>query len=187
MQKTEHLKNCFASTKTLILLLLAYFYIIPSKAQSIALSDNGNTIEIESQQTQSEIKPGWKIVNIQLKSTLKRYLWGNTAKIYTDQQQPRFVVNTDSLTLSEMALIKLKSKREYRSIPKPNIYDNNCIYVDFNTFHIEPYGEESFIIQPLRALDSGEYIFTWISLPPVGEYHDWIVWPFSVKTPNKTH
>ena len=179
-----HNLNCLRFT----FLLLFSLYGTLAKQQSVALLDNETPIEIEARQTQTEVKPGWKIVDIQLKSTLKRYLWGNTAKVYTDQQQPKFIVNTiDSITLSEMVLIKLKTKREYRSIPKPNIYDNNCIYVDFNTFHIEPYKDESFLIQPSRALEPGEYIFTWISLPPIGEYRDWMVWPFSVKKTDSTN
>lgn len=151
------------------------------QAQSVSLYSDGKAYPIEPQQTQTEVKPGWKIVDIQLKSTLQRYLWGARAKDLTDDTRPQFIVDTDTLLLSDMVLIKLKSKKEYRKIPKAEIHDNKCILVDLNTFRIEVYGEEAFLLQPLNALESGEYIFTWTTKETVGELNDWVVWPFSVK------
>lgn len=152
-----------------------------ARAQKVTLLDGGITFPIEAQQTQTEIKPGWRIVDIQLKSTLLRYLWGARAKQLAESSMPQFIVDTDTLLLSDMVLLKLKAKKEYRKIHKPQIHDNECIHVDLSTFRIEAYGEKSFLIQPLQALEPGEYIFTWKTIEPVGELADWIVWPFSVK------
>lgn len=152
-----------------------------AKAQSVSILADGKQFPIEAQQTQTEMRAGWKIVDIQLKSKAQRYLWGTRAKQLADTPKPTFIVDTDSLVLSDMVLIKLNKRREYRKIPKAQIHDNKCIFVDLNTFIIEPYGEESFSIKPLQELEKGEYIFTWTSIKPIGELSDWMVWPFSVE------
>lgn len=169
--------------KTLAILLFAMASKVAG-AQEITMLGDGVSFPIEAQQTQTEVKPGWKIVDIQLKSKLKRYLWGSKAKQLAENSSPKFIVDTDSLLLSDLVLIRLKGKKEYRSIPKPQVHKNKCIYVDFNSFHIEPYGSDLFLIQPIQPLQPGEYIFTWKTLSTVGEMEDWLVWPFSV---GKTH
>ena len=165
--------------KTLAVLFLSAAGITAG-AQEITLMGDGVSFPIEVQQTQTEVKPGWKIVDIQLTSKFKRYLWGTKAKQLAENSSPKFIVDTDSLLLSDLVLIKLKGKKEYRSIPKLQVHQNKCIHVDLNTFHIEPYGNDLFLIQPIQPLQPGEYIFTWKSLSPVGKMEDWLVWPFSV-------
>lgn len=153
----------------------------PMRAQQVSIVADGIVFPIEQQQTQTEIKPGWKIVDIQLKSTRQRYLWGNTAKQYIRDTRPQFIIDTDTLLLSDMVVMKLKTKKEYRKIPKAKIQDNDCIYVDFNTFIIEPHEEESFLIRPTQPLEPGEYLITWTTLSPIGQLEDWLVWPFCIK------
>lgn len=150
-------------------------------AQSVSLLSDGNIFPIKEQQTQTEVKPGWKIVDLQLKSKMVRYLWGTKAKQFTNSSRPRFIVDSDTLLLSDMVLIKLDTKKEYRKIPKPEIHENKCIVLDLSTFNIESYGEESFIIQPIQELEKGEYVFTWKTRKTIGELADWTVWPFSVQ------
>ncbi len=170
-------------TKTLCLNLMAMLYVATqsAQAQSVDYISSGEVFRIEAQTTQSERKAGWRIVDIQLKSTVVRYLWGRHSKQLVDNDRPQFVVDTDTLLLSDMVLIPLKTKREYRRETKPEIKDNECIYVDFSNFDIQPYGDDDFIIRPLRPLPAGEYIFTWTTLPSVGELQDWMVWPFSIE------
>ncbi|MBQ2073432.1 MAG: hypothetical protein IKM92_04965 [Bacteroidaceae bacterium] len=167
--------------KTIILGLAAILTATISHAQTIYLDAEPAPVQIESQLTQSELKPGWKIVDIQLKSKINRYLWGAKSRQYCDTPRPSFIVNTDSLLLSDLVLIRLKARREYRSIPKPNVHDNKCIFVDLNNFRIEASGEEAFRITPITDLQPGEYIFTWMTARPIGELGDWTVFPFSVK------
>lgn len=152
-----------------------------ANAQSVTIMEDGHSFVIEPQQTQSELKPGWKIIDLQLKSTVRRYLWGATAKQMSNSPQPKFIVDTDTLLLSNMVLIKLKGKKEYRRISKPQIHDNKCTFVDLSTFSIDAYGDDLFLISPVQPLKPGEYIFTWTTLSPIGELADWLVWPFSVK------
>ncbi len=154
-------------------------------AQRINLLDGQEVYPIQSQQTQTEIKPGWKIVDLQLKNKLSKYLWGTRSKQLIDTPTPQFIIDTDSLVLSNLVLIKLKTKKEYRSIPKSKLQDNDCIYVDLKTFSISPYRKDHFLIQPLTPLSPGEYIFTFTTLSPIGEFSDWIVWPFSISAQSK--
>lgn len=166
---------------TVLACILLAMHATDTPAQSVSLYSDGKSYPIATQQTQTEVKPGWKIVDIQLKSTLRRYLWGAHAKDLADNTRPQFIVDTDTLLLSDMVLIKLKTRKEYRRIPEAELHNNKCLYVDFNNFSIEAYGEEAFLIQPLKALESGEYIFAWTSKERAGELEDWFVWPFSVK------
>lgn len=174
-------------TKSICLRFAVSFLLMHStccgkaEAQVIALMEDGHSFEIEMEQTQTEVKAGWKIIDINLKSKWKRYIWGSCARQYTTSTQPQFVVNTDTLQLSNLALIRMKTKKEYRSIPKPDILQNRHTMVDLNTFSIEPYGEEAFLIQPLQPLAPGEYIFTWTTAPTIGDLQDWLVWPFSIR------
>ena len=167
--------------KTIIISLAAAFATTVTYAQTIYLDTQPTPVQIESQLTQSELKPGWKIVDIQLKSKINRYLWGAKSRLYCDTPRPSFIVDTDSMLLSDLVLIRLKTRREYRSIPKPNVHDNKCIFVDLNNFRIEASGDEAFRITPLNDLQPGEYIFTWITARPIGELGDWTVFPFTVK------
>lgn len=150
-------------------------------AQSVDIFTDGKLFRIDEQTTQSELKAGWRIADIQMKSTIQRYLWGTRAKQLVDNNPPQFVVNTDTLLLSDMVLIKLKKKKEYRKVPRPEVKNNQCLFVDFNSFDIQPYGDECFIVRPLKVLEPGEYIFTWTTGAKVGELEDWKVWPFSVE------
>lgn len=169
-------------TKKISLYTIALMMYPPNiSAQSISMVSDGDIFPIQQQQTQTEVKPGWKIVDMQLKSKMVRYLWGTKAKQFTDNVRPQFIVDSDTLLLSDMVLIKLDIKKEYRKIPKPEIQQNKYISLDFSTFSVEAYGEESFLIQPIQELEKGEYIFTWKTRQPIGELADWVVWPFSIQ------
>ncbi len=172
----KRIKSFYISLATLILTNTQGL-----QAQTVDFMTDGKLFRIDEQTTQSELKAGWRIVDIQMKSTIQRYLWGTRSKQLVDNNRPQFVVDTDTLLLSDMALIKLKKKREYRKIPQPEVKENSCIYVDFNSFDIQPYGDDCFLIRPVKPLEAGEYIFTWATGPRIGELQDWKVWPFSVE------
>lgn len=149
-------------------------------SQKIDIEVEKNMVNIPVQQTQTEIKPGWKIVDVQLKSKVIRYLWGAKATQLAEKK-PTFRVNPgDSLLLADLVMIKLKEKAEYRRIPKPQIHDNECIFVSIRDFIIKPFDEDSYLITPINPLEPGEYILTWFTQKTVGEFEDWMVWPFSV-------
>lgn len=160
---------------------MALAHVQGLQAQTVDILSEAGIFRINDQTTQSERKAGWRIADIQMKSTVHRYLWGTRAKQLADDNRPQFIVDTDTLLLSDMALIRLKRKKEYRRIPEPEVKDNQYISVDLNSFDIRPYGDECFLIRPLRALAPGEYIFTWTTGPRIGDLADWKVWPFSVE------
>lgn len=172
----ERIKSLF-----LPLVLLTAAQGLDLKAQTVDMLADGKLFRIGRQTTQCERKAGWNIAGIQTKSTLQRYLWGARSKQLTDSRLPQFVVDTDTLLLSDMVMIKLTRKREYRKVPAAEVKENPCVYVDLNNFDIQPYGEEGFLIRPLKDLAPGEYIFTWTTGAKIGELEDWSVWPFSVE------
>ena len=75
------------------------------KAQKVEISVSGNWAEIPVQQTQSELKPGWKIVDYQMKSRLTRYLSGGHASHDSFICQP-----LQSLQAGEYILVNLQGK-----------------------------------------------------------------------------
>ena len=62
---------------------------LESRAQSISFMDsNGTLIGIESQTTQTQVKPGWKIVDVQLK---KKREYRQMRKPYLHENELTFV------------------------------------------------------------------------------------------------
>lgn len=168
-------------TKVVTACLLFWCCCTMGRAQSIALVEDGKAFSIEMEQTQTEVKAGWKIVDITLKSKVKRYLWGSMAKHLTLNEQPCFMVTCDTLLLSDLVLMRLKQKREYRSIPKAEPRENSYTRVELPNFSIEPMGTDTFLVKPVSPLPQGEYLFMWLTAPRVGKLEDWYVWPFSRK------
>lgn len=163
----------------IILFVLGYSH---ASAQKISIDVDGTMVEIQSQQTQTEIKPGWKIVDIQLKSKLVRYLWGKQARVFSDEKRPAFLVTpAEEGVLSDLVFIKLKQKNEYRRIPKSIILENNVVPVDLSNFDIKVQGDSTFMIRPRQDMEPGEYVMTWLNAPLIGEYEDWTVWAFCIK------
>ncbi len=172
----ERIKTFCASLAT-----LTFIGVQGLQAQTVDYVSDGKSFRINSQVTQSEMKAGWRVMDIQMKSTVVRYLWGARSKQLVDSNHPQFAIDTDTLLLSDMVLIKLKKKKEYRRIPESEVKENRYTVVDFNNFDIKPYGEDGFLIRPTASLSPGEYIFTWTTGQRIGELKDWIVWPFSVE------
>ena len=171
-----------AMKRTTAIISILTCMVISLQAQTISMMSGDKPLPIEVEQTQTEIKPGWKIVDVQLKSKVIRYLWGAKAQMLSDDNTPRFEVDTDTLLLSNLVLIKLKKHSQYRTIPKPQISDNQLTFVDLQHFSITASkDDDKFLIQPLQPLESGEYILTWFGTPGIGDFKDWLVWPFSVK------
>lgn len=174
----------FNTHKLLISLFTIALFPPAVKAQSISFIDpNRALIDIEPQTTQTQIKPGWKIVDVQLKDKLTRYLWGAHAQHYIERGRPEFVVKTDTLLLSNLVLVQLKEKREYRQMRKPHLHDNDLTFVELKTFSISQYedSEDTYIIRPTEDIQPGEYFFTWYGAATIGKTEDLVVWPFTIR------
>lgn len=149
-------------------------------AQKVELAVGEGWVEIPVQQTQSELKPGWKIVDYQMKSKLTHYLSGGHASQLTDGNRPVFrVTPAEKEVLIDYVLIRLKASKYYRKMFKPLLIDCNYTRLEPSYFDIKS-ESDSFICQPRLPLQPGEYILANLKQQPIGELQDLLVYPFSV-------
>lgn len=166
---------------TRITALLLLILPILAKAQTVELLTGDRYVALSAEQTQTEIKPGWKIVDIQLKNKATRYLAGRMARQLTDDQMPTFRLTPGpDETLVDYALIRLRSKRQWRVLPNPMLRLNSYLRIEPKHFYIKPAGDSAFEFHPLAALDRGAYILVNLAQQPVGELQDYTVYPFQV-------
>ena len=150
------------------------------KAQKVEISVSGNWAEIPVQQTQSELKPGWKIVDYQMKSRLTRYLSGGHASQLAEGNRPVFRITPgENEVLASYAIIRLNDSKYYRKMFKPLPTENNYKRLDLNLFDIKADGD-SFVCQPLQPLQAGEYILVNLQGKTIGELGDLLVYPFCI-------
>jgi len=141
----------------------------------------GNFVEVIPEQTQTEITPGWKIVDIQMKSKSVRYLSGKHARQMTDDQTPRLLISpSQKETLVDYAFIKLRKKRGYRVLPDPNLRENAYLRIEPPQFDIKILNDSTFECRPVNLLDPGEYILVNIAQQPKGEMLDYTVYPLRI-------
>ena len=163
-----------------ILTFLTLFVALNVQAQKVEIAVDNNWAEIPAQQTQSELKPGWKIVDYQMKSRLTRYLSGGHATQLSDSSRPTFRVTPGAEeVLFDYALIRLKGYKNYRKLPKAQLSCNDYTRLELNTFDIKA-ESDAFICQPHRQLLPGEYILVSLSQKPIGDLGDLLVYPFCV-------
>lgn len=149
-------------------------------AQKVEISVGGNWAEIPVQQTQSELKPGWKIVDYQMKGKLTHYLSGGHALQLAEGRRPVFRVTPGGKeVLADYAIIRLKATKYYRKMFRPLLIECNYTRLDLNSFEIRA-EEEAFVCQPRQPLQAGEYILVDMQQQPVGELQDLLVYPFCV-------
>ena len=160
--------------------LLLYFVALSAHAQRVEMSVAGSWVEIPAQQTQSELKPGWKIVDYQMKSRLVHYLSGGRATQLTDGNCPalRVTPGPDEV-LVDYALVRLKRYTYYRRLQKAKLSDNEYHRLEPEGFHVRAEGD-AFVCQPRQPLQPGEYILVSLSQKPIGDLQDLLVYPFSV-------
>lgn len=166
--------------KRLILILMGFcpVFVYPQQVQlQVAL----NWVDIPVEQTQTELKKGWKIVDIQLSDRKIHYLWGIHSKQLTDDAKPRFTITpgTDE-TLADYAIIRLKGMRKYRQLARPLLVNNDYYRIDLNGFDIKAKGDLSFIVQPHDPLPKGDYILVNLVQKPIGELGDYQVYSFQI-------
>lgn len=153
---------------------------LPVQAQKVEIAVGDNWVEIPAQQTQSELKPGWKIVDYQMKSRLIHYLSGGRATQLVEGNRPvlRVTLGPDEV-LVDYAVIRLKGFKSYRKLPKPGLSDNDYVRLELRYFDIKAQSD-SFICQSHQPLQPGEYILVCLSQKPIGDLGDLLVYPFGV-------
>ena len=163
-----------------IISLLALLSALNVGAQKVETVVGEGWVEIPVQQTQSELKPGWKIVDYQMKSKLTRYLSGGHASQLTEGNRPVFrVTPAEKEVLIDYVLVRLKASKYYRKMFKPLLIECNYIRLEPSNFDISA-ESDSFICQPRQPLMAGEYILACLTQRPIGELQDLLVYPFSV-------
>jgi len=163
-----------------IFCILGLFCALNAKAQKVEIAVGENWAEIPAQQTQSELKPGWKIVDYQMKSRLTHYLSGAHATQLADGNRPVFrVTPAENEVLIDYVLIRLKEAKSYRKLFKSHLIENNYTRLEPNSFDIKA-ESDAFICQPHQPLQPGEYFLACLSQKPIGELNDLLVYPFRV-------
>lgn len=163
-----------------ILSLFAFLFALHIEAQKVEIAIGEGWAEIPAQQTQSELKPGWRIVDYQMKSKLTRYLSGGHASQLTEGNRPIFrVTPAEKEVLIDYVLVRLKASKYYRKMFKPLLIECNYIRLEPSSFDIKA-ESEGFICQPKQPLMAGEYILANLKQHPIGELQDLLVYPFCV-------
>ena len=163
-----------------IMCLGAILFALSAKAQKVEILVGSNWAEIPAQQTQSELKPGWKIVDYQMKSKLTHYLSGGHASQLAEGSQPVFrVTPAEKEVLFDYVLVRLKTSKYYRKMFKPLLIECNYTRLEPSQFDIRA-ESDAFICQPKLPLKPGEYILANLNQRPIGELQDLLVYPFCV-------
>lgn len=163
-----------------IISILSLFCALNVQAQRVEIAVGEGWAEIHVQQTQSELKPGWKIVDYQMKGKLIHYLSGGHASQLAEGNRPVFRVTPgEDEVLVDYVIIRLKATKSYRQLFKSHLIENNYTRLEPNAFDIKA-ESDAFICQPRQPLKPGEYILACLSQKPVGELSDLRVFPFSV-------
>ena len=154
--------------------------VLSAYSQKVEIRVADSWAEIPAQQTQSELKPGWKIVDYQMKSRLTHYLSSSHASQLAEGNRPVFRVTPGSEeVLVDYALICLKRFKSYRKLPKAMLSENDYMRMEPRDFELRA-EDDAFVCQPRQPLLPGEYILVCLSQKPIGELGDLLVYPFSV-------
>ena len=154
--------------------------VLSAYSQKVEIRVADSWAEIPAQQTQSELKPGWKIVDYQMKSRLTHYLSGSHASQLAEGNRPVFRVTPGpEEVLVDYALICLKRFKSYRKLPKAMLSENDYMRLEPRDFELRA-EDDAFVCQPRQPLLPGEYILVCLSQKPIGELGDLLVYPFSV-------
>ena len=140
----------------------------------------GNLVEVKPEVTATEVKPGWKIVDIQTRSHKVRYLWG-ASSMQLFGAGDTLVIDPGEQVLSDFILVPLKRKAEYRRLNKEKMTDNKYKVLDFHSFNITPYGDDAFMVTPQHPLPPGEYVIHCMKSERMDDMGNYEVYPLTVK------
>lgn len=154
---------------------------LEANAQHVKLYVAGTPHCMKAEETQTEVKPGWKIIDIQLKDKATKYLCGKHAQQLTESRTPTFFIEPDEKELLvDYAFIKLKEKKQHRALKSHKLHENGYTRITPQDFSIKAVGSMAFECTPKLPLEKGEYILLNIVQKPIGELHDFKTYPFRV-------
>lgn len=160
-----------------VLWLLPHF-VSAQTSVSILIGDSACTISEVT--TQTELKPGWKIVDIQTNGKLTRYLWGKHSRQFADDQQPTFIIHTGGYKLTDFAIIKLKEKKEYRRFAQHNLYECDFNRIDLDIMEIAILDDDKYRVRFHAPQSPGEYVIVNLKSAPVNDMGDVKVYPYTI-------
>lgn len=172
--------------KRILLLLLCAAYTVAMAQQrktpssSISMYVGDSVYAIQPVVTQTEYKPGWKVVDIQTNGKFSRYLWGKHSRQYADDRQPRLLIDTGPYKLTDFVLIKLKEKKEYRKFPSHKFDECDFIRMDLELVEISIRADERYEVKFHNPLEAGEYVIVNMAAEPQSEFGDIPVFPFTI-------
>lgn len=163
-------------------LLIAALFPLKSACQSVWIQVADNAVPLKPEQTQTETKPGWKIVDLKTKDKQIHYLWGSRATQMADNAYPTFFIYpNENETLTGYALVRLRRRKQYRQLMKSPLEKNEHTRFLPEHFDIRPAAGIGFACTPRKPLPVGEYIVVYLNQKPIGDASDYMVHAFSVR------
>lgn len=173
-------KTKFFTVLLLWLLALPMLAQMPERRPMVRYLTGDSAVVIAPSITQTELKPGWKIVDIQTRGRRSRYLWGKHSRQFVDDARPSFIITPEGGRLVDVVLIKLKEKKDHRRLPEYEFTDCDYRRFDLDLVEITVNDDDSYVVKPHEELEAGEYIITDLRQPPVNELGDREVYAFTV-------
>lgn len=164
------------------ILLITALFSLKSACQNVWIQVADNAVPLKAEQTQTETKPGWKIVDIKTKDRQIHYLWGSRATQMADNASPTlFIYPDEKQTLTDYALVRVRRRKQYRQLMKSPLEKNEYMRFLPEHFDIRPAAGIGFACTPRKPLPVGEYIVVYLKQKPVGDAGDYMVYAFSVR------
>ena len=168
--------------RTSAFLLIAALFSLKSVSQCVWIQVADNAVPLKAEQTQTETKPGWKIVDMKTKDRQIHYLWGSRATQMADNASPTLYIYPDEkATLTDYALVRIIRSIQYRQLMKSPLEKNEYTRFLPEHFDIRPAAGIGFACTPCKPLPVGEYIVVYLKQKPVGDAGDYMVHAFSVR------
>lgn len=162
--------------------LFSSFAQMKEKKSPVAIFVGDSAWNMVAVSTMSEVTNGWSVQGVEVKKAkITRYLNKTQALQQTSETQPKFVFTIEEGTLNDYALIELSVKKNYRKFSSSELARCRYTRISPEEFCITPVEDNKFVVQPLKPLKKGEYVWVNLKQPPVNTYGDVMVFDFSVQ------
>ncbi len=166
----------------LLCALISFGFAVQTSAQKIYCITNDSAFEIHAEQTLSETNPGWDIVGMfKTKDRTTRYLMGKNSTVSLSSVQPKFgILLAPHELITQYVLVKLKTFKQYRTIPQKTFQKKRYIALSPENFHISIGENEQFVCQYRHTLPPGEYMLMNKMQVTDAHHPNYEVFPFRV-------
>lgn len=174
------MKKTFTIFFLLLLSVSTFAQMAEKPRHHVYVYDQGQLYDIKPEQTQTEVKPGWQIVDYETAPRTVRYVWGRTSVQLASADQS-FVIDPHEYVLTDFVVVPLKQKSEYRRLQKAKMDQNKYIVFDPAHFNIKSTPDDNYLCTPLLPFKKGEYAVVCLRSPQVSDAGDYELFTFSVK------